>query len=79
MVLPDDDEKRLKQKWGALEQNKFQPWHSRKRNYENQFQIRLTNSSLCVVSQKDEKSKGSLLVLKPCLRIKSQVRHFFIN
>lgn len=74
MTLPTDDEKRLKKKWEALEQQKFQPWHSRKRNYIDQFQIRLTNSSLCVQSKKDIKSKGSLLELSPCLRIKNQVR-----
>ncbi|KAK9722346.1 N-terminal domain of galactosyltransferase [Popillia japonica] len=48
MILPSDDTAKLKSKWAALEQDKFQPWHSRKRNYIDHFQIRLTNSSLCI-------------------------------
>lgn len=73
MTLPTDDEKRLKKKWEALEQQQFQPWHSRKRNYIDQFQIRLTNSTLCIQSKKDIKTKGSLLELAPCIRTKTQV------
>lgn len=79
LVLPSDNEERLKQKWNALEQNKYQPWHSRKRNYEAQYQIRLSNSTLCVQSARDEKTKGSSLVLAPCLRTKSQVNHTYIH
>lgn len=73
MILPSDDNEKLKKKWAALEQDKFQPWHSRKRDYVSQFQIRLTNSSLCIQSNKDIKSKGSSLVLKSCMRSKHQV------
>lgn len=40
LTLPSDDDQRLKKKWSALEQDKFQPWHSRKRNYVDQFYIR---------------------------------------
>ncbi|XP_040155703.1 polypeptide N-acetylgalactosaminyltransferase 35A [Anopheles arabiensis] len=57
-------------------QPKFEPWHSRKRNYVASFQIRLSNSSLCLSTELDsEKSlwkKGSGLVLQPCLRVKHQ-------
>lgn len=73
LILPSDDEARLKKKWGALEQNKYQPWHSRKRNYQGQYLIRLANSSLCMQSSKDEKTKGAAVVLAPCLRTKKQM------
>ncbi|XP_055637765.1 polypeptide N-acetylgalactosaminyltransferase 35A [Toxorhynchites rutilus septentrionalis] len=60
-----------------VSQPKFQPWHSRKRNYISSFQVRLSNSSLCVTTQgAKEKSlwkKGSKLVLQPCLRVKTQM------
>lgn len=60
-----------------VSQPKFQPWHSRKRNYISSFQIRLSNSSLCVTTESaKEKSlwkKGSHLVLHPCLRVKAQM------
>lgn len=60
-----------------VSQPKFQPWHSRKRNYISSFQIRLSNSSLCVTTENSkEKSlwkKGSHLVLHPCLRVKAQM------
>ncbi|XP_058451722.1 polypeptide N-acetylgalactosaminyltransferase 35A [Malaya genurostris] len=60
-----------------VSQPKFQPWHSRKRNYVSSFQIRLTNSSLCLTTENSkEKSlwkKGSKLVLQPCLRVKTQM------
>ena len=42
MTLPTDNEERLKKKWSALEQQKYQPWHSRQRNYVNQFQVSKT-------------------------------------
>ncbi|KAG5886089.1 hypothetical protein JTB14_031690 [Gonioctena quinquepunctata] len=73
LVLPSDDESRLKKKWSAIERDNFQPWHSRKRNYIDQYQVRLTNSSLCVQSEKGYKSKGSFLVLRPCTRTKNQM------
>ncbi|XP_020283999.1 polypeptide N-acetylgalactosaminyltransferase 35A [Pseudomyrmex gracilis] len=73
LALPDDTERRLKDKWSKLEQRPMQPWHSRKRNYTDQFQIRLSNSALCLQSEKDIKTKGSKLILMPCLRIKSQM------
>lgn len=73
IVLPSDDDNRLKNKWAALEQDDYQPWHTRKRNYVNQYQIKLTNSSLCLTSEKDYKAKGGLLTLKPCMRYKSQM------
>ncbi|XP_001868085.2 polypeptide N-acetylgalactosaminyltransferase 35A [Culex quinquefasciatus] len=60
-----------------VSQPKFQPWHSRKRNYVSSFQIRLSNSSLCMTTESTkEKSlwkKGSYLVLQPCLRVKTQM------
>lgn len=40
LSLPSDDQERLRKKWSALEHDKFQPWHSRKRNYVAEFQIR---------------------------------------
>lgn len=73
LTLPDDTEKRLKDKWSKLEQRPMQPWHSRKRNYTDQYQIRLSNSVLCIQSEKEIKTKGSKFILMPCLRIKSQV------
>lgn len=56
-----------------IEQHEFQPWHLRKRNYIAEYQIRLTNTSLCITAEKDFKTKGSLLVLKSCLRTKNQI------
>ncbi|KAM0729193.1 Polypeptide N-acetylgalactosaminyltransferase 35A [Formica fusca] len=73
LTLPDDTEKRLKDKWSKLEQRPMQPWHSRKRNYTDQYQIRLSNSVLCIQSEKEIKTKGSKFILMPCLRIKSQM------
>ncbi|KAK6622122.1 hypothetical protein RUM44_001929 [Polyplax serrata] len=75
LILPTDTEQKSKSKWNALEQQKFQPWHSRKRNYVAQFQLKLNNTSLCMASEKDVKYKGSLLVLRPCLRVKTQIWH----
>ncbi|XP_069690847.1 polypeptide N-acetylgalactosaminyltransferase 35A-like isoform X2 [Periplaneta americana] len=73
LTLPTDNEERLKKKWEALEPQKYQPWHSRRRNYINQYQLRLSNTSLCLTSEKDTKTKGSLLILKSCLRMKNQI------
>nr|XP_022907709.1 polypeptide N-acetylgalactosaminyltransferase 35A-like [Onthophagus taurus] len=73
LTLPTDDNEKAKEKMAALQQDAFQPWHSRKRNYIKQYQIRLTNSSLCMQSTKDLKSKGSELVLKSCVRARHQV------
>ncbi|XP_053679893.1 polypeptide N-acetylgalactosaminyltransferase 35A [Anopheles nili] len=57
-------------------QPKFEPWHSRKRNYVASFQIRLSNTTFCLSTELDsEKSlwkKGSGLALQPCLRVKHQ-------
>ncbi|KAM3968933.1 polypeptide N-acetylgalactosaminyltransferase 35A [Aphomia sociella] len=55
------------------EKNKFQPWHSRKRNYTDSFQIRLKNTALCIQSAKDIKTKGSGLVLSSCIRTLNQM------
>uniref|UniRef100_A0A182M077 Polypeptide N-acetylgalactosaminyltransferase n=1 Tax=Anopheles culicifacies TaxID=139723 RepID=A0A182M077_9DIPT len=64
-------------KTGDATQPKFEPWHSRKRNYVASFQIRLSNSTLCLSTELDsEKSlwkKGSGLALQPCLRVKQQM------
>ncbi|XP_015586678.1 polypeptide N-acetylgalactosaminyltransferase 35A isoform X2 [Cephus cinctus] len=75
LVLPDDSERHLKDKWARIDQKQVQPWHSRKRNYTDQYQIKLANSALCIQSEKDIKTKGSKLILAPCLRIKSQMWH----
>ncbi|XP_060809440.1 polypeptide N-acetylgalactosaminyltransferase 35A [Amyelois transitella] len=53
--------------------DKFQPWHSRKRNYTDSYQIRLKNTSLCMQSAKDVKTKGSGLVLASCIRTINQM------
>ncbi|KAI5751329.1 hypothetical protein M8J77_006455 [Diaphorina citri] len=65
MILPSDDEERLKKKWAQVEQPKFQPWYSRARNYTSHFHIRLSGTDLCLTSKVD-KTKGSPLVLKKC-------------
>ncbi|XP_034097817.2 polypeptide N-acetylgalactosaminyltransferase 35A [Drosophila nasuta] len=48
----------------------FQPWHSRKRNYLDSFQLRLAGTQLCasVVAPKVKGfwKKGSSLTLQPC-------------
>lgn len=76
LTLPDDTERRLKDKWAKLDQRPMQPWHSRKRNYTDQYQIRLSNTAFCIQSEKDIKTKGSKLILMPCLRVKSQVDYY---
>ncbi|CAG9862920.1 unnamed protein product [Phyllotreta striolata] len=73
LPFPSEDKERLKKKWSAVEKDKYQPWHLRKRNYVDQFAIRLTNSDLCVTSQKDIRTKGSGLLLKKCTSSKNQV------
>ncbi|XP_043255838.1 polypeptide N-acetylgalactosaminyltransferase 35A-like isoform X1 [Colletes gigas] len=73
LTLPDDNNNKLKDKWAKVEQRPIQPWHSRKRNYTDQYQIRLSNTALCVQSEKYVKTKGSKLILASCLRIKSQM------
>nr|CAI5843917.1 unnamed protein product [Callosobruchus analis] len=60
LALPTDDESRLKKKWSQVELDKYQPWHSRKRNYVDQFQIQLANSNLCLQSATDHRTKGKL-------------------
>lgn len=39
----------------------------------DQYQIRLTNTSLCIQSEKDVKTKRGGLLLKTCLRRKHQM------
>ncbi|XP_033323717.1 polypeptide N-acetylgalactosaminyltransferase 35A isoform X1 [Megalopta genalis] len=73
LTLPTDSKNKLKEKWAKLEQRPIQPWHSRKRNYTDEYQIRLSNTALCVQSEKDVKTKGSKLILSTCLRVKSQM------
>lgn len=73
LTLPDDNDNKLKEKWSKIQQKPMQPWHSRKRNYTDQYQIRLSNTALCVQSEKDVKTRGGKLILAPCLRIKSQM------
>ncbi|XP_046594682.1 polypeptide N-acetylgalactosaminyltransferase 35A isoform X1 [Neodiprion lecontei] len=73
LTLPDDTEKHLKDKLAKVNQIQMQPWHLRKRNYTDQYQIRLAGSALCIRSEKDIKTRGSKLILTPCLRTKSQM------
>ncbi|XP_075212719.1 polypeptide N-acetylgalactosaminyltransferase 35A-like [Lycorma delicatula] len=73
LTLPGDEGYLLKEKWKDKEKQPFQPWHLRKRNYITEFQIKLTNTSLCVAPEMDIKTKGSLLILKSCLRTKNQM------
>lgn len=56
-----------------LDKNRFQPWHSRTRNYTDSFQIRLANSSLCIKSAKSIKTKGGELILGKCIRTLNQM------
>lgn len=60
-----------------MEAPKFQPWHSRKRNYTRSFMIRLTNTTLCATingpKEKNLWAKGRKVELAPCLRVKSQM------
>ncbi|XP_012270828.1 polypeptide N-acetylgalactosaminyltransferase 35A isoform X2 [Orussus abietinus] len=73
LTLPDDTEKHFKDKWSKINKKPMQPWHSRKRNYTDSYQIRFADSSLCIQSEKDIKTRGANLILAPCLRIKSQM------
>lgn len=72
LEISTDNNKNAK-KGIQIEQHEFQPWHLRKRNYIAEYQIRLTNTSLCITAEKDFKTKGSLLILKSCLRTKNQM------
>ena len=76
LILPDDNKKRLKEKWAKMNQKPIQPWHSKKRNYTDQYQIRLANTTLCIQSEKDIKTRGAGIILASCLRTKSQVKLF---
>ncbi|XP_063634589.1 polypeptide N-acetylgalactosaminyltransferase 35A-like isoform X1 [Cydia splendana] len=70
------DDSAAKRRMAALNdpgKNKFQPWHSRQRNYTDSFQLRLKNTSLCIQSAKDIKSKGSGLILASCIRTLNQM------
>ncbi|XP_020810217.1 polypeptide N-acetylgalactosaminyltransferase 35A [Drosophila serrata] len=55
----------------------FQPWHSRKRNYVDSYQMRLAETELCaaVVAPKVKGfwKKGSSLQLQPCQRTPNQL------
>ncbi|XP_014204346.1 polypeptide N-acetylgalactosaminyltransferase 35A-like [Copidosoma floridanum] len=73
LVLPDDNSEDLKNKWKKVDQKAPQPWYARQRNYTNAYQIRLTNSKLCIQSVRDVKDKGSELALASCTRIKKQM------
>ncbi|KAJ8687555.1 hypothetical protein QAD02_023349 [Eretmocerus hayati] len=73
LTLPDDNPQLLKDKWNKVDQNMNQPWHARKRNYTDEYQIRLNNTNLCIQSESDIKTKGARLILAPCLRIKTQM------
>lgn len=56
---------------------KFQPWHSRKRNYVGTYMIRLTNTTLCITAsgakEKGFWKRGSHVMLANCLRVKNQM------
>ncbi|XP_058790277.1 polypeptide N-acetylgalactosaminyltransferase 35A-like isoform X2 [Phymastichus coffea] len=73
LSLPDQKSSILKNNWNKIDQKIGQPWHSRKRNYTDEYQIRLQNTVLCIQSEKDIKSKGSKLILASCSRIKTQM------
>lgn len=55
----------------------FQPWHSRKRNYVQNYTIRLQNTSLCIAAagpkEKGFWKRGSGIVLNACIRVKNQM------
>lgn len=56
---------------------KFQPWHSRRRNYIDQYQIRLRGTALCITAagpkEKGFWRRGSGIVLAKCLRVRDQM------
>ncbi|KAK3867084.1 hypothetical protein Pcinc_027427 [Petrolisthes cinctipes] len=53
----------------------FQPWDKRSRNYTDKWQVRLTDSNLCMESEGDTSKKGSRLQLGPCRSSPRQVFH----
>lgn len=76
-VYPEQEIPGEKKKSSLSEKAVFQPWHSRKRNYVDQFLIRLSNTTLCI-SADGEKVNGfwkrnSNLKLVGCMRLKNQV------
>lgn len=77
LTLPTDDSGRLKKKWAAVDQDKYQPWYSRNRNYVAQYQIRLSGTQLCIQSEKDSAKKGGRLILNACSPKKNQVNAIF--
>ncbi|CAL4174136.1 unnamed protein product, partial [Meganyctiphanes norvegica] len=54
---------------------KFQPWNKRDRNYKHKWQIRLTETNLCIESEEDISRKGSKLILSTCAEIDRQIFH----
>lgn len=73
LVLPDDDKEKLSKKLDSVVKPVYQKWDARKRNYTDYFMIKLSNSSLCVASEKGVREKGSALILQSCLRSKDQI------
>ncbi|KAK9878450.1 hypothetical protein WA026_022090 [Henosepilachna vigintioctopunctata] len=73
LTLPTDNKERLKKKWASVQQDKYQPWYARKRNYVAQYQIKLSGTELCIQSEKNTPKKGVPLILKDCTKNKSQL------
>lgn len=69
LMLPSDSKETLEKKSNLLVQDQFR----RNQNYIGHYQLRLSGTGLCVSSEKDVKTKGSLLILRNCLRLKSQM------
>lgn len=69
LTLPtdSDDIQQKKSKLLVMDQKK------RNQVYIGHYQLRLSNSGLCLASEKDMKTKGSRLVLRNCLRVKNQL------
>lgn len=49
------------------------PWKKRVQNFIGQFRIQLSDTKLCLESEEDPTTKGSLLLIRPCRKSKSQV------
>lgn len=69
LILPSDSKETLEKKSNLVVPDKL----NRRQNYVGHYQLRLSGTSLCISSEKDVKTKGSLLVLRNCLRMKNQL------
>lgn len=69
---PSPKEENVKIKNASDSNNKVAMWRKKVRKWIGHYQIRLSGSNLCLQSEDDATTKGSLLVIQKCQKIKTQ-------